>query len=302
MCLDLTWKNYTIENGKFNISWNSRGVKETPIDHIIGIKCGKCVECMNAASTEWANRCVLESKHHVKNCILTLTYKDAFNDNELHKRHYQLFLKKLRKTIFPTKIKYFCSGEYGDKTGRPHYHIVIFGWCPEDLTFVGKSKKGTALYNSKLLDSKWEFGWCVVDPNLTRQSCFYSAKYLQKAISEFGVKHKQSPFITMSKGIAEEDAKKYDPYTNNRIYIDGKECRAPRYFRKVYRKRVGEDWYTGSDIPHIVKELDSVVSFDNASTIARRYRSKELVQKIDNFFERKRMKRQNYLRLFGLRC
>ena len=41
------------------------------------------------------------------------------------------FIKRLRKNS-GRKLRYFISSEYGDKTGRPHLHFIIFG-----LPFIG---------------------------------------------------------------------------------------------------------------------------------------------------------------------
>lgn len=48
----------------------------------------------------------------------------------LKKRDIQLFIKRLRKanskhTDMPA-IKYYAVGEYGGRTQRPHYHIILF--------------------------------------------------------------------------------------------------------------------------------------------------------------------------------
>ncbi len=74
---------------------------------------------------------------------MTLTYDDEHlpindyvdSDGVIHgkptlrKRDVQLFLKRLRKNYkYDNHIKYFCCGEYGGKTFRPHYHLIIFGF------------------------------------------------------------------------------------------------------------------------------------------------------------------------------
>lgn len=78
--------------------------------------CGKCVECKEQYSTEWAFRCMLEASKHEQNCFITLTYNDANLPKEgVCKRSAQLFMKRLRKSIEPLKVRYFLCGEYGAK-------------------------------------------------------------------------------------------------------------------------------------------------------------------------------------------
>lgn len=78
---------------------------------------------------------MLESYQHKENCFLTLTYADD-NQINLEPAHVRDFLKRLRKHIAPHKIRYYLVGEYGDKTGRPHYHVALFGFptCPRGQT------------------------------------------------------------------------------------------------------------------------------------------------------------------------
>lgn len=271
MCLSPYFVNYKFDKefNKYELDWKSCGTIRSPLDKAFKFKCGRCVECMNDQSTAWAVRCFLESKHHKKNCIITMTYNERWNDGELHKRDYQLFLKRLRKAIAPAEIKYFVSGEYGSLYGRPHYHIIIFGWCPDDLRPYKRSKKGTLLYNSSFVDSLWtarvcnedgeyvydsdgspcmeNMGFCTIDADVSFSSCFYSAKYLQKLVSKLGVPHIQDPFVCMSKGIGLEDAIAFDPTKEEYFYISGKRYRAPRYFYKKYRELKGElswEFYT----------------------------------------------------------
>lgn len=234
MCLDPTFKNYTFDGDKYRIDWSSDGRIRFPGDKVIMIKCNNCPECWFRSSNEWADRCYLESQEHKDNCVITLTY--ANTSGELCKRDYQLFLKRLRKAIYPTKIKYFISGEYGSMFGRPHYHLIIFGWKPLDCVPYRLSKSLIQMYNSPLIDSVWGKGYATVDLNVDRKACFYSAKYMQKAVSSFGVQHAQPPFVACSKGIAAAAASRYDPEKNSMIYIAGKARNAPRYFRKVFEK------------------------------------------------------------------
>ena len=79
-------------------------------------------------------RIMNEVRMHDVSCFVTLTYNDENlpKDNTLVKEDLQKFWKDLRYRIFPEKIRYFASGEYGDETQRPHYHAVIFNYFPDD--------------------------------------------------------------------------------------------------------------------------------------------------------------------------
>lgn len=95
------------------------------------VACGNCVQCRIARSREWAVRCLNESLYWAHSSFVTLTYNDDnLPDNgSLCKDDLQKFVKRLRKSLSSDgrKIKYFASGEYGEKTHRPHYHLIVFG-------------------------------------------------------------------------------------------------------------------------------------------------------------------------------
>ena len=66
----------------------------------------------------------------------------------------QLFLKKLRKKY---NIRYFCAGEYGEKTARPHYHLILYGWKPTDLKSIYK-KRCNGYFTSPEMEKMWGNG------------------------------------------------------------------------------------------------------------------------------------------------
>lgn len=131
----------------------------------------------------WTGRLLLEASLHDSLCFLTLTYDDEHlpNDLSLNKDHYQKFLKRLRKAIHPTKISYYIVGEYGGRTKRPHYHVVLFGFSPEkpDGNIIRPSKHNTETQN--LLLKVWPHGNIHVG-DVTRQSLSYCAKHLTKGL------------------------------------------------------------------------------------------------------------------------
>lgn len=94
--------------------------------------CGQCLPCRINRRRLWSHRMMLESVSHAASAFVTLTYSQANlpSGSTLVPKHPQMWLKRLRKALEPTKVRYFLVGEYGSKTNRPHYHAAIFGLDP----------------------------------------------------------------------------------------------------------------------------------------------------------------------------
>lgn len=195
---------------------------------LIPLPCGKCVECLQQKSVEWSYRLKDELKQHKESCFVTLTY--ANTDGELHKRDYQLFLKRLRKHIQPKKIRYFLCGEFGSKGKRPHFHILIFGYIPKDLILF-KTVKGIKYYLSEELSNLWGQGYILVE-RICDEHLKYVTKYMQKLndVEDKG----QKPFIAMSnrRGIGYNSISA-DCLFTDKIYQHGKYIKIPRYYLKI---------------------------------------------------------------------
>lgn len=75
---------------------------------------------------------MLESFCHDASSFVTLTYDQDHLPwpGTLKPPHMRDFLKRLRKRLEPSKIRFFGVGEYGSNTWRPHYHLAIFGLSP----------------------------------------------------------------------------------------------------------------------------------------------------------------------------
>jgi len=100
------------------------------------VPCGKCPFCLATKRSDWALRLHYEGRCHLTKKFVTLTYADChlhFKNGtaQLDKRDVQLWLKRVRRT--GAKVRYFAVGEYGSKTYRPHYHVLLFGECSDDV-------------------------------------------------------------------------------------------------------------------------------------------------------------------------
>ena len=203
--------------------------------------CRKCIECLQVRANEWGLRCHFELKDHQNNCFITLTYSE--NPIYLVKSEVQKFIKRLRKKIAPTKIKYFSCGEYGDRGLRPHFHLIIFGYDFHDKKYVKMSASNKAIYYSEELDKIWGYGMCTVQ-EANVQTVRYSAKYSTKHKNNLPTHLKDFPeFNTMSQSLGIKPLlKKMDMYLQtDEIYIDGFKYIIPNLLLEKYAKSIIPD-------------------------------------------------------------
>lgn len=94
------------------------------------LPCGNCAQCRQAHRSAWAFRLDQEALVSVNALFVTLTYEDEHllyvNDDQpvLNYPDLRNYMKRLRKSGLV--FKYFAVGEYGEKRGRPHYHVLFF--------------------------------------------------------------------------------------------------------------------------------------------------------------------------------
>ncbi len=208
--------------------------KDAP-PHVATVSCGHCLDCLQAKSREWQLRIMHEASQYPENCFITLTYdNDHLPDGgTLVKRDLQLFIKRLRYAISPRKIRYFACGEYGSHGHRPHYHVIIFNWFPDDA-YPFEVHGSKVLCRSSFLERLWTFGFSSVG-YVTPESAKYCAKYLQKlqeplddCIPAFTV-CSTHPGIGFNK--ISSDVLKSGCY-----YVDGHPYTVPRYYLKVLER------------------------------------------------------------------
>ncbi len=167
----------TSKNGKRPLVFSTT---EGYPDLRVEIPCGRCIGCRLEYSRQWAMRCMHEASLYDNNCSITLTYdnENLPNDFSLNKRHFQLFMKSLRKKYAPKKIRFYHCGEYGEENYRPHYHAIIFNHNFTDLDVLPSSSNNT-LYTSPTLTDIWGKGLTQVG-TVTFESAAYVARYITK--------------------------------------------------------------------------------------------------------------------------
>lgn len=170
------------------------------------------IRCMHEGQL-YDNNCFL---------TLTYDEDNLPDSNSLYHRDFQLFMKTLRKEFVPKNpynkklapktyeyfrrkywIRYYMCGEYGQQCskcksneldcicssgfeaelGRPHYHVCLFNFdFPDKQVAEQNGKKGDILYNSKILEKHWPYGFCNIG-SLTWESAAYVARYITKKIT-----------------------------------------------------------------------------------------------------------------------
>lgn len=159
------------------------------------VGCRQCWRCKKNRVNDYVGRCLAESATSVATCAITLTYapRDDLADKVLHPRHFQLFMKLLRRAGH--KIRYLVAGEYGDEKGRAHFHAILFfselqpsedGKAPfynwDHLSDPSTSPRFSDLIPSmqNLHIREWPHGHVYADWSASEKAVRYVCKYLLK--------------------------------------------------------------------------------------------------------------------------
>lgn len=294
----------------------------------VAVPCGHCLGCKLDHASEWATRITTEARQWEKCCFITLTYNNGLRKTfdgqtinklslpinqkgqmTLFKKDVQDFLKRLRwheKGIQEWEnprngkkerpIRYLVCGEYGPKGGRPHYHMALFNYEPDDLKPYKQNKQGDWLYTSKKLQSIWGNGFVVIG-KLSYKSASYIARYTMKKAysgerqtwtrwgydyqkqkrykikSNYQKQKPQAEFIQMSTGVGlgrlwweenKEFCKKWG-YISIKIGDKVQHKPLPKYFKKLWEK---EDWnsyhiWRYENIINGIKKYEEILAQEN---------------------------------------
>lgn len=206
------------------------------------VPCGKCAFCTATKRSDWALRLHYEGRKHLVKRFVTLTYADPHlhwknGVSQLCKRDVQLWLKRVRRA--GPKVRYYAVGEYGSKTFRPHYHVLLFAWDGfPDLDNV--------------LRAAWPLGQVHIG-EVTDASVMYCLGYIVNGKGWKMSDKREPPFSLMSRGNGIKGDPGYGGLgfqyltpamvewhrsgRKNYAILDGRKRHLPRYYKcKIFSK------------------------------------------------------------------
>ena len=231
---------------------------------LLTVPCGVCIGCRIDRAEAWAIRATHEA-HMAKyewpgepgSCFLTLTYAPEAVpvDFSVRKDVMQRFMKRLRMKI-GVPVRYLLCGEYGEKRGRPHFHILLFGYAFPDRR-PWRRIRGNQLYRSAELEEVWTEGHVEIGA-VTYQSARYVAGYVVKKLGGEKADEaywRQSPVdgetykvepefgaMSLKPGLGESWFRKFhgDVFPADSVIVDGQPKKPPRYYEKLYGEEAME--------------------------------------------------------------
>lgn len=183
---------------------------------------------------------------------MTYNEENLPEHGSLVRAHLQQFIKNLRRKIEPLRIKFFACGEYGKKFERPHYHICIFGWDPNDKESIEinpfhKNPFSKAaqnfLYKSEFIAKIWKKGFVSIG-SVTFESAAYTARYICKKINgdksflHYGKRTPEFSLMSRKGGIGITWLMQYfgDVYPKDFFTINGKRIKPPKFYDRILKK------------------------------------------------------------------
>lgn len=199
----------------------------------VAFPCGTCPACRLNKKFEWTTRLMLEAQAYDPSDIafVTLTYDEAHCPPDYNLRPHDLssFIKRMRTylTRFRNedyRIRYYGVGEYGERFGRPHYHLIIFGLKQEDYDIVNMA---------------WTYGRIdCQNPASPEHAVSYVAGYVTKKFKTSAYDDRVPPFSRQSQGIGKTFVLSLPFYTDH-IYFGKKKIMLCRYLVNKLAEKFG---------------------------------------------------------------
>lgn len=190
-----------------------------------------------------------EASLHEENAFITLTYREIPPGANLNYKHFQAFMRRLRRKFKGCSIRFFMCGEYGELRLRPHFHACLFGFNFPDREPIRHDQ--AKLYRSPILDKLWPHGFATIG-QVNYATAAYVARYVMKkaygqaqaythtdpATGEIIARKPEFTQMSRRPGIAAKWIETYfdDVYPSDQVILNGTAQKPPRYYDKQLEK------------------------------------------------------------------
>lgn len=263
------------------------------------LPCGRCIGCKLERGRAWSIRITHEAQLFDSNLFLTLTYAPECLPASLSLEYpdFQGFMKRLRRRLVGVSvgpdggrpIRFFCCGEYGEETGRPHFHAILF-----NAHFKDQERLFNGDFRSSVAESLWDRGdvrFGVVTPGRAAYVAGYTLKKAKEAAYGDSVVNRvtgelsdrRPPFVVMSRrpGIGAWWYRRFagDVFPADRAVQDGSIFKPPRYYLNKFK----EEGDPGDLEVIMEKRYARASEHPEESTPARRAARKEFLERRSDF-------------------
>lgn len=190
--------------------------------------CGKCRACkLRKVNEKMIISIFAAQEYKKKGQFLTLTFNDEHLPDGLDHSIIAAFMKRLRRLDGTPNVKAFIAGEYGEKSGREHWHILFYNH-KYDLELVRKAWRHPR--------TKESFGF-VYDGTLTPKSMKYVSGYINKKgyNPDSG---KRPPYGRMSCNLPDNLSTEelVDICMSGKVHYNGRVFTVPNNWRRRYKE------------------------------------------------------------------
>lgn len=214
------------------------------------VACKQCLPCRIRKQSSLSLRALLEYQTSFSGEFVTLTYAEA--PERIDYSDFQSFLKRYRdwnrRSGNRLPIRYLGVGEYGAKSGRAHFHALIYNGLPFS----------PEVWRTKL----WPQGFSYIG-QITPASIRYTARYTLKfaAKGQEGIAHwSKRPGLgadgirQLASYMRDNGYKLPEPFTT--VRIEGRTYALDDFFRKTFLRE-----FTGQDSPPTSKPHRAMIDY-----------------------------------------
>lgn len=189
--------------------------------------CNKCRACkLRKVNEKMIVSIFAAAEYKKKGQFLTLTFNDEFLPDGLDHSIFAGFMKRLRRLDGTPDVKFHVAGEYGQLSGREHFHVLFYNH-KYDIELVKRAWRD--------VQTGRDLGF-VYDGTLTPKSIKYVSGYVNKKGYDPG-SGKRPPYgrtsCNLPDGLKPEELVKM--CSTGKVEYNGRKFSVPQVWRRRYR-------------------------------------------------------------------